>query len=1169
MREKLKDAVLWIAGSRKTVAAIVVLALYILGGFFVVPLSIEHFVPPALEVRLDSDVTLGNVRINPFSLTFEVTDFGIAEPDGAPIAGFDRLFLNFQLSSLFRWALTFKEAILEAPSINIVVDEDGSLNLARLAGESGDDGAVPAEDEEQSPEQFRPLRMLIHNITVTGGKIEVTDNRQDGPAATSLHPLDIQLSGISTLPEREGDYFLTARCPDGALIEWAGRLSLHPVHSTGTLALKGLSLATPWEFFKSRLNIVSPEGELGLTTGYAVDLGLERPTAELFGSRLEVTGLNLRLDDADESFLDLPGVVLEAGKSDLVERVISGVRLAVNGGQVDLAINDEGELNISRIVAAAGGPAHESEPANPEPANGLVDKNTPPLTADISEVILNGTALRFTDRSRASDLSFSSEGIGLLFSANVESGPAGLQVRAADLGLNVREIALGFEEAEKPAVKIGSLTLAGGAFDLADRSISLSRLELANGEIDVIRDKKGAINLLGLLEAGAKGKKDADAAAPPTDEKPWLYFVEKIVLSEFKTAFTDETVHAGGPVVELESIAAEVSRFDGTMTSPFEAGLKIVQGGEIDMSGSIDPAGGAVQAKVGVRNLALAIAQPYLAAAADLTLDSGKFATDGDFTRSAEGTMSYRGPLHVTGLRVVENSTRETLVGWKNMNTDDFHLRLEPNGLDIKAIRLTGLEGKLIISENGKVNVVEAFRQNPDKDEEEEKAVAGGKASSSKQAGAAFPIAIDTVELKEGMLYFADFSLMPQFATNIHSLNGTIRNVASSPGARTSIDLEGRVDKDGSNRITGGINSFDPKEFTDIVMVFKNLDMKNFTPYSGKFAGREINDGRLTLELEYKIKNSNLQSNNKIVIESLKLGDRVESPEAVSLPLDLAVALLKDKNGVIDIGLPITGTLDDPEFRYGALVWKALRTLIGKIVTSPFRALGALFGGGEELVDKVVFEPGSGNVPPPEEEKLAKLSEALLQRPQLKLTITGRYNEEIDGRVLRELRIRRVLAGEGEEAGKETVEPGPLEFSDSATAKKVQKLFIERQGEEAFKALLEEMKPPVTEEEEGEEELEHDEEKERAAITERLFKELVKKAEIETGALERLADERARSVEALMTGPESLPAERVEVRPPKGTEEPEESPSCDFELEPLEQVDTGPDEEREPVKQSS
>ncbi|HET58436.1 MAG TPA: DUF748 domain-containing protein, partial [Deltaproteobacteria bacterium] len=333
---------------------------------------------------------------------------------------------------------------------------------------------------------------------------------------------------------------------------------------------------------------------------------------------------------------------------------------------------------------------------------------------------------------------------------------------------------------------------------------------------------------------------------------------------------------------------------------------------------------------------------------------------------------------------------------------------------------------------------------------------------------------------------------------------------------------------------------------------------------------REIDDGRLTLELEYKIKDSNLESNNKIVIESLKLGDRVESPDAVSLPLDLAVALLKDKNGVIDIGLPITGTLDDPEFRYGALVWKAVRTLIGKIVSSPFRALGALFGGGDETLDKIVFEPGSKDVPPPEQEKLAKLVEALLQRPQLKLTITGTYHEEADGRALRDLQVRRALAHGKKEPGKEAVDTGPLDFSDSATAKKVQKLFIERQGKEAFRALREEMKPPEAEEgESDEEEPVRDKEEEKTAITERVFEELVKNAEIEPGALERLANERARSVEALMTGPEGLPAERVEVRPPVKIEEPEESPSCDFGLEPLEQTGARPEGEQTTETQGS
>ncbi|HET57146.1 MAG TPA: DUF748 domain-containing protein, partial [Deltaproteobacteria bacterium] len=846
MREKLKDAVLRIAGSKITIIAAVVLVLYALAGFLILPLSIERFLPPALEERLDSDITLEKVRINPFALTLEVSDFGIREPDGDPIAGFGRLFVNFQLSSLFRWALTFKELSLETPSINIVVKKDGSLNLARLAGGNGEDSdagdAAPDETEETSKET-PPLRMLVHNVAVSGGKIEVTDNRQSEPATASLHPLDIQLSGISTLPDREGDYFVAATGPDGALVEWSGRVSLHPFRSSGTLALRGLPLATPWEFFKSRLNIAPPEGKLDLSTVYAVDLSLDQPTAELHSSRIELSGLRLQLVDAEEAFLDLPVIMLGARDSELVGRHVSGVTLAVNGGKVDLVMDGDGVLNLQRIVASGddGEPGSESaKPEDPDPAKKSLEEDAPPWTVDITEVILNGPALRFADRSRASDLSFSTEGVGLICRANVESGPAGIQVRVDDFGLNIRESVLGFAGAEKPAVEIGAVTLSGGAFDLADRSAYLSRLELTDGAIDVIRDRNGGINLLRLFETGAQGGNVSGAAAPAREESPWKYLADEIVLSEFKTAFTDETVHAGGPIVEMESISAKVSRFDGTAVSPFEAGLKIVQGGEINVSGNIDPVPGGMEAKLKVRDLALSTAQPYLADAADLTLDSGRFATEGDFRRSAKGELSYRGPLHISDLRVVGNSTGDTLVGWKKMDTEDFHLQLEPNNLAVKAVRLAGLEGKLIISDDGKVNVVEAFRNGSEEEEvkEDEKVRPEKPAPSSKQAGAAFPVKIGAVKLEDGTLQFADFSLRPQFATSIHSLNGTIANVASSSGARTRIDLEGRVDEYGTNEITGGINSFDPKEFTDIVMVFKNLDMTNFTPYSGKFAGR-------------------------------------------------------------------------------------------------------------------------------------------------------------------------------------------------------------------------------------------------------------------------------------------------------------------------------------------
>lgn len=97
---------------------------------------------------------------------------------------------------------------------------------------------------------------------------------------------------------------------------------------------------------------------------------------------------------------------------------------------------------------------------------------------------------------------------------------------------------------------------------------------------------------------------------------------------------------------------------------------------------------------------------------------------------------------------------------------------------------------------------------------------------------------------------------------------------------------------------------------------------------------------------ELRVEARQLAAEYRFVVNQLQLGERVESPDAVSLPLQLAVALLKDRNGVIDIDLPVRGTLDDPKFRLGPIIWKAVVNLLLKIVTSRFRLLGNLFGGG-------------------------------------------------------------------------------------------------------------------------------------------------------------------------------------------------------------------------------
>jgi len=217
-------------------------------------------------------------------------------------------------------------------------------------------------------------------------------------------------------------------------------------------------------------------------------------------------------------------------------------------------------------------------------------------------------------------------------------------------------------------------------------------------------------------------------------------------------------------------------------------------------------------------------------------------------------------------------------------------------------------------------------------------------------------------------------------------------------------------------------------QYTDLKASFRNLEMRNLTPYSGKFAGRKIESGKLSLELEYKVLDRKLKGENQIVIDNLKLGERVESKDATSLPLDLAIALLSDSKGVIDLGLPVQGSLDDPQFSMGGLVWKAITNLLTKIVTAPFRAL--LGGSGEEF-EAVLFEPGEARLLPPEREKLAKLATALEKRPQLKLAIEGRFDRERDREALADNILKLEVSKRAGMKPPGANEPLVISFTDS------------------------------------------------------------------------------------------------------------------------------------------
>ncbi len=265
---------------------------------------------------------------------------------------------------------------------------------------------------------------------------------------------------------------------------------------------------------------------------------------------------------------------------------------------------------------------------------------------------------------------------------------------------------------------------------------------------------------------------------------------------------------------------------------------------------------------------------------------------------------------------------------------------------------------------------------------------------------------------------FADLSVQPNFATGIQNLEGTVLGLSSKANSRAKVDIHGAVDAFSPVSITGEVNVLGPALYTDLALSFRNMELSTFNPYSGKFAGYNITKGKLTTELHYKVDGRKLDAQHHIIVDQLEFGEKTASKDAVSLPIKLAVALLKDRNGVIDLDIPVSGTLDDPTFRLGPIIWKVFVNILEKAVTAPFALLGSLFGGGPDL-QFIDFQPGAADLDAAAADKGRAMVKALTERPQLKIEVPIAWVGDLDRPALVETRFAaQVRDAQSSKAGK-------------------------------------------------------------------------------------------------------------------------------------------------------
>jgi uncharacterized protein involved in outer membrane biogenesis len=566
--------------------------------------------------------------------------------------------------------------------------------------------------------------------------------------------------------------------------------------------------------------------------------------------------------------------------------------------------------------------------------------------------------------------------------------------------------------------RMGHLGAGGIALDLGERTVALETVEASKGALRLLRDADGTLHFQRALRAAPSRAATAAPAAVAPAGADWNVHVGRFAVEGLAVDFEDRAVEPAARVrvADLRLAAENLDTRAGSIAQ-LDLAARVGAKGRVQVRGTASARPLAIDARVGATGFDLVPLRPYFESQTNVILTSGAVDAKGRLTyRDAPAQARFVGDIAVNDFGSLDRPASQELLRWKRLTVSKADVTSAPFKLVVGGVELDRFYARLILDAEARLNVMRLLQREGEAAATPE-AAAPAAAAPATQAPApatpapaardAIPATIGSVRLTNGEVEFSDFFVKPNYSVHLTDFDGTVSALDAARAGEVAVTA--RIDASAPVEIRGTVNPFAPELTLDLVGKATDIDLPALTPYSVKYAGYGIQKGKLTMEVKYRVENRKLAASNKLVLDQLTFGERVESPTATKLPVLLAVALLKDRNGVINLDLPIQGTLDDPQFSVWRVVVQIFVNLLAKAATAPFALLGAIVGGGGEQLAYVEFAPGSAALAPAAEAKLGTLAKALVDRPGLKLDIAGRAIPDADREGLRRAALERAL----------------------------------------------------------------------------------------------------------------------------------------------------------------